>query len=85
MVKIMTKGENELAMCNEILGIVSNLDMTTPQIFKRNKNMSENKTVYCPYCNQYGMESQDEDSAVCPECGANAQWEDEVLLCVEEE
>jgi len=30
------------------------------------------------------MESQDEDSPVCPVCGANAQWEDEVTLPVKE-
>ncbi len=44
--------------------------------------MSENKTIYCPYCNVYGNKSEDEDIPVCPLCGAHARWEDEVLLCV---
>lgn len=43
-----------------------------------------NKTIYCRVCNQYGMESQDEDSPVCPICGANAQWEDEVTISVKD-
>lgn len=48
------------------------------------KRLSDNpnRTIYCPACLKYGMESQDEYNPVCPVCGANAQWEDEVTLCV---
>jgi predicted nucleic acid-binding Zn ribbon protein len=50
----------------------------TYQIRKEEKNMT-NKTVYCPHCRRYGMESVEENLAVCPDCGGKAQWEDEVL------
>jgi hypothetical protein len=42
-------------------------------------NKMTNRTVYCPTCQTYGMESEKEDIAVCPDCGGTAQWEDEVL------
>ncbi len=46
------------------------------------ESYKDNRTVYCRACNKYGMQSKDEDEPVCPECGANAQWEDEVTISV---
>lgn len=64
------------------LSLPHNLSSYLATLHKRRKNMIQNNTIYCRACNRYDIKSLDEDSPVCPICGARAQWENEVLLCI---
>jgi len=50
------------------------------------KGVKMTRKIYCPYCHLYDLDTADpeEEKAICPECGARAQWEDEVTICVNE-